>query len=42
MTPEEKVARLLCGWAEYTEQNWRLYLPRARQILAALNLPVPA
>lgn len=30
---EEAVARKLCGWAEYHEANWRLYLVRARQII---------
>ena len=32
---EEAVARLLCKWAEYHATNWRLYLPRAREILQA-------
>jgi hypothetical protein len=43
MTAEERVARLLCGWAEYHEANWRMYLPRAREIIAALAAePAPA
>jgi hypothetical protein len=38
ITPsEEAVARRLCSWAEYHEGNWRLYLPKAREILALIQ-----